>query len=47
MADAPTSFYLTWTLPNFITVILMVALGSVILGLVASSIGHFSGGGAE
>lgn len=40
-----SAFYLTWTLPNFITVVLMVALGSVLFGLGASAIGHINGGG--
>lgn len=42
-----TAFYLTWTLPNFITVILMVALGSVLVGLAASAIGGMGSGGDE
>jgi hypothetical protein len=42
MAD-PT--YLTWNLPNWITVVLMVSLGAVLFGLVASGIGHVTDGG--
>jgi len=42
-----TTFYLNWTLPNFITVILMVALGTVAMGLVASAIGGLGGSSEE
>lgn len=42
-----TAFYLTWTLPNFITVILMVAFGTILMGLVASAIGGMGGGSDE
>jgi len=46
MADAPTTFYLNWTLPNWITVILMVSLGVVLFGLVASGLGQITGQGS-
>lgn len=30
--------YISWTIPNWITVVLMVSLGTVLLGLAASGL---------
>jgi hypothetical protein len=37
--------YLSWNLPNWITVVLMVAFGYLLLGLVASGLKTGMGGG--
>lgn len=37
MAEGGPS-YITWNIPNWITVVLMVSLGAVLLGVVASGL---------
>lgn len=38
--------YLTWNLPNWITVVLMVSLGYLLLGVIASGLKAAGVGGA-
>ncbi len=35
--------YISWNIPNWITVVLMVSFGAVLLGLVASALGAVNG----
>ena len=39
--------YLQWTFPNWITVVLMAALGFTIIGFVSSGLKSFNGASAE
>lgn len=41
MAD---KVYLQWNLPNWITVVLMVSLGAVLMGFVAAGLAGMKGG---
>lgn len=45
MADGPN--YISWNLPNWITIVLMAALGMALIGFVASSLRQLSGSGAS
>lgn len=44
MADEVAGVYLKWNLPNWITVVLMVSLGAVLMGLIASGLASMKGG---
>lgn len=47
MADTPTRFYLQWNLVNWITVVSMVMIGTVIFGAIASALRQYGGSGAD
>lgn len=44
MADEKATVYLAWNVVNWITVVLMVSLGAVLMGFVAAGLSSFKGG---
>lgn len=47
MADATPKFYLQWNIVNWITVVLMAAVGMMVVGAVVSSIRQFNNGSSD